>query len=64
MRILERLGIQTSSSMSKFDRSVFVNLKAVSYFFGFTWLGFLSRNYWGLVRLIFEKNPFEFWREV
>ena len=29
-RILERLGIQTSSS---FDRSVFLNLKPISYFF-------------------------------
>ena len=32
-RILERLGIQTSSS-SKFDRSVFLNLKQIFYFFG------------------------------
>ena len=33
-RILERLGIQTSSSLSKFDRSVFLILKLITYFFG------------------------------
>ena len=33
-KILERLGIQTSSSLSKFDRSVFLILKSISYFFG------------------------------
>ena len=44
-RILERLGIQTSSS-SKFDRSLFLILKPISYFLVFNWLFFLSRNYW------------------
>ena len=39
-RILERLGIQIHHRLSKFDRSVFVNLKANSNLFGFTWLGF------------------------
>ena len=33
-RILERLGIQTSSSFVKIDRSVFLILKPISYFFG------------------------------
>ena len=33
-RIVERLGIQTSHRLSKFDRSVFLILKAISYFFG------------------------------
>ena len=45
-RILERLSIQTSSLLSKFDRSVFLNLKPISYFLAFIWLGFLSRNFW------------------
>ena len=35
MRILERLG-----SLSRFDRSVDVNLKPISYFLAFLWLGF------------------------
>ena len=50
--ILERLRIQTSSSFVKtwyICRSVFVNLKRLSYFLSFLWLGFLSRNYWELV---------------
>jgi hypothetical protein len=34
IRILKRLGIQTSSSFVKFDRSVLVNLKPIFYFFG------------------------------
>ena len=36
MKILERLGLQTLSlhCLSKFDRSVFVNLKPISYLFG------------------------------
>ena len=40
-RILERFGIQTSSS---FDKSVFLILKPISYFFG-AWF-FLSINCW------------------
>ena len=34
IRILERLGIQTSSLFVKFDRSVLVKLKPIFYFFG------------------------------
>ena len=41
MRILERLGIQTSSSLSKFDRFVLVNLKTISYRFRFKLHGLL-----------------------
>ena len=32
--------------MSKFDRSVFLILKPISYFLAFIWFGFLSRKYW------------------
>ena len=45
-RILERRGIQTSSSFAKFDWSLFLNLKPISYFGAYSWLGFLSRIYW------------------
>ena len=47
--------------LSKFDRSVFVNLKPISHFFGRLYgLGFLSRNYWSwshpnLMASIWEK---------
>ncbi len=47
--ILERLGIQTSSSFVKIDMSVFQipNFKANFLFFlAFIWLCFLPRNYW------------------
>ena len=33
--------------LSKFDWSVFLNLKPISYFLSFIWLGFLSRIYSG-----------------
>ena len=35
--------------LSKFVRSVLVNIKTISYFFEFTWFGFWSKNYWKLV---------------
>ena len=35
--------------LSKFDWSVFLNLKPISYSLAFIWLGFLSRNYWSLL---------------
>ena len=47
--------------LSKFDRSVFLILKSISYFFlAFIWLGFLSKNYWSsldhdLMASIWEK---------
>ena len=41
-RILERLHHR----LSKFDKSVFLNLKPISYFFGIYMACFLSRNYW------------------
>ena len=43
MIILERLGIQTSSS---FDRSVCLNLKPISNVVGVDMAWFLSKNYW------------------
>ena len=46
-RILERLGIQTSTSFLKFDRSVFLILKPISLLFWHLYgLFFLSSNYW------------------
>ena len=57
--------------LSKFDRSVFLILKPIYYFFlAFIWLGFLSRNYWSsldhnlMASIAFEKKPFQFWREI
>ena len=46
-RILERLGIQTSSSFVKIDKFSFLILKPISYSFGvYRARFFLSRNYW------------------
>ena len=53
--------------LSKFDRSVFLNLKPISYMFVVECLCFLSRNYWGFVRSWsdrFEKKPFQFGQEI
>ena len=48
--------------LSRYDRSVFLILKPISYSLAFIWLGFSSRNYWRW--LAFEKKPFQFWREI
>ena len=55
--------------MSKFDRSVFLILKPISYFFGVYMAWFLSRNYWSLfdhdlMPRAFEKMPFQLWWEI
>ena len=47
-RILD-LEYRLHHCLSKFDRSVFLILKPISYFLAFKWLGFLSRNYWSLL---------------
>ena len=62
-RTLERLGIQTSSCLSKFDRYVFCITNFKANFLSFLviiWLVFLSRNYWSsiyhdLMSSIWEK---------
>ena len=48
MRILKRLGIQTSHRLSKFNKSVFVNLKPFFYFFGLYMPWFLIQRISGL----------------
>ena len=45
MIILQILRIQTYHCLTKFDRSVFVNLKPILIFLAFILLGFLSWNY-------------------
>ena len=50
-RILERLGIQTSSSFAKFDRSVFLILKPIFILLVFIWIGFFYLETIG-IRLI------------
>ena len=42
----EDLEYRLHHRLSKFDRSVFLILRPISYFFVFIWLAFLSRNYW------------------
>ena len=51
-RILERRGIQTSSYLSKFDGSLYLNLKTISYFSGI------------YMASIFQKKPFQFLGEI
>ena len=55
--------------LSKFVRSVLVNIKTISYFFEFTWFGFWSRNYWKLVidhdlMANLRKKSTEIWIQV
>ena len=45
--------------LSKFDWSVFLNLKPLSYFLAFIWLGFLSRIYWSSL----DQGQLQEWTE-
>ena len=64
-RILERLGNRLHHRLSKFDRSGFLNLKPISAFFAFIWLGFSIQKLLGVhYIMIFEKKPYQLRREI
>ena len=48
LQLREYLEYRLHRGLSKFDRSIFLSLKPISYFLAFMWLSFVFRNYWSL----------------